>query len=217
VRLQLELLRDVALATHHANANGIVHRDLKPQNVIVDAANQPHVTDFGLAKALAPEFGRSITTSGLVVGTPAYMSPEQAQGLKVVDGRSDVYSLGVMMYEMLTGRQPFDAETAMQLLVKVVEHPPPAPSSVVSEQGHPARDPRIEALCLKALAKKPEERPASAREFAEELSRWLAETGPSGPLLRPERPARKKPVAVWIAAALAVAVLLLVIALLPSD
>src|SRR6185295_5582700 len=154
VRDQLTLLRDVALAVHHAHSNGVIHRDLKPANVIVDGKNQPHVTDFGLAKAQAPEFSRSITTTGVVVGTPAYMSPEQAQGLKVMDGRSDVYSLGVMMFEILTERHPFEAETAMQLLVKVVEHAPPRPSSVISQEGHPARDPRLEEICLKALAKR---------------------------------------------------------------
>jgi predicted Ser/Thr protein kinase len=205
LRDQLALLRDVALAVHHANENGIVHRDLKPANVIVDAKNQPHVTDFGLAKAQAPEFSRSITTSGMVVGTPAYMSPEQAQGLKAVDGRSDVYSLGVMMYEILTGRQPFDAETAMQLLVKVVEHPPPPPSSMVAEKGHPARDPRLEAVCLKALAKKPEDRTASAREFAGELTRWLTETSASALFLKSESWAKRPGSLLWIAAALGVA------------
>jgi serine/threonine protein kinase len=194
VREQLSLLRDVALAVHHANENGVVHRDLKPANVIVDGKNRAHVTDFGLAKALAPEFSRSITTSGLIVGTPAYMSPEQAQGLRGVDGRSDVYSLGVMMYEMLTDRPPFEAETAMQLLVKVVEHPPPPPSSVVSTEGHPARDPRLETLCLRALAKLAKDRPATAREFAEELSRWLAETGASGPLQKPGAKSPARPV-----------------------
>jgi predicted Ser/Thr protein kinase len=204
VRDQLALLRDVALAVHHANENGVVHRDLKPANVMVDSKNQPHVTDFGLAKAQAPEFSRSITTSGIIVGTPAYMSPEQAQGLKEVDGRSDVYSLGVMMYEILTGRQPFDAETAMQLLVKVVEHAPPPPSSIVVEEGHPARNPRLEALCLKALAKKPEERTSSAREFAGELTSWLTETGSSGPLLKPEPRAGRPGSLLWIAAAVAV-------------
>jgi len=203
IRDQLALLRDVAAAVQHAHANGVVHRDLKPANVIVDAKNRPHVTDFGLAKAQAPEQSRSITTSGIVVGTPAYMSPEQAQGLKAIDGRSDVYSLGVMMYEILTERQPFDAETAMQLLVKVVEHPPPPPSGLIREEGHPARDPRIEGLCLKALAKKPEQRPASAGEFAEELSRWLAETALTAPLLRPRRASRKPLALLGLAAALA--------------
>src|SRR5439155_10876211 len=120
------------------------------------------------------------------------------------------YSLGVMMYEILTERQPFDAETAMQLLVKVVEHPPPPPSSVISEEGHPARDPRLEALCLQALAKKPEERPATAREFAEALSRWLE--APAVPLLKPtprsRRPALLFGVAAVVVPALALTALL---------
>ncbi len=203
IREQLAVLRDVALAVHHANQSGIVHRDLKPANVIVDGNNRPHVTDFGLAKALAPEFSRSITTSGLIVGTPAYMSPEQAQGLRSVDGRSDVYSLGVMLYEILTDQPPFKAETAMQLLVKVVEHPPQPPSTVVQSDGHPARDPRLETLCLRALAKMPKDRPASAREFAEELSRWLAETGASGLLQPPDRPRPRPAGSLVVAAALA--------------
>jgi serine/threonine protein kinase len=210
IREQLAVLRDVALAIHHANENGIVHRDLKPANVIIDAKNRPHVTDFGLAKSLGPEFSRSITTSGLIVGTPAYMSPEQAQGLRSVDGRSDVYSLGVMMYEMLTDQPPFEAETAMQLLVKVVEHPPPPPSTVIKKEGHPAQDRRLEVLCLRALSKLPKDRPATAREFAEELSRWLAETGTSGPLLQPDR--RRPRAGSLVVAAIAVLLIASVVA-----
>ncbi|HLY10840.1 MAG TPA: serine/threonine-protein kinase, partial [Planctomycetota bacterium] len=206
IRDQIAVLRDVALAVHHANENGVVHRDLKPANVIVDGRNRPHVTDFGLAKALAPEFSRSITTSGLIVGTPAYMSPEQAQGLRGVDGRSDVYSLGVMLYEVLTDQPPFEAETAMQLLIKVVEHPAPKPSSVVKTEGHPARNPRLEGLCLRALAKLPKDRPATAREFAEELSRWLADTGASGLLVQHDRP-RRAPAGSLVVAGVAVLLL----------
>jgi eukaryotic-like serine/threonine-protein kinase len=167
LRAQVALLRDVARAVHHAHEHGILHRDLKPQNVIVDTAGAPHVTDFGLAKQLSKDLSESLTTSGMVVGTPSYMSPEQAMGIKTPDRRSDVYALGVLLFEILTDRTPFLADTAVEMLVKVIDQPVPAPSSVRKV------DRALEAVCLTALAKKPEQRYPTADAFAGALTRWL--------------------------------------------
>lgn len=194
LRVQVALLRDVALAVHHAHEHGIVHRDLKPQNILVDTAGVPHVTDFGLAKTLAMELGDSLTTSGMVVGTPSYMSPEQARGVKQPDRRSDVYSLGVLLYEILGDRTPFVAESAVEMLVKVIEHRLRPPSEICAEQGRPAPDAALELVALTALAKEPEARFATAREFAEALSCWL------------QAPARKAPRR-WIPVAAALVLL----------
>src|SRR5262249_50846185 len=105
IRQQVRLLRDVALAVHHAHENGILHCDLKPQNVMVDEKKRPFVTDFGLARRPGRDPGAQLE-DGMTAGTPAYMSPEQAQGLLQLDRRTDVYSLGVMLYEIVTGRIP---------------------------------------------------------------------------------------------------------------
>jgi tRNA A-37 threonylcarbamoyl transferase component Bud32 len=180
LRRQLELLRLIAEAVHHAHEHGVVHRDLKPANILVDAQDRPHVTDFGLAKSRIPELERSITTSGVVVGTPAFMSPEQAQGARQIDGRSDVFTLGTMLYEMLSGRLPFEAETAMLVLVAVIEHPAVPPSQVRAAMGLDPLDARLEAVCLTALAKNPDARYPSARAFADALGRCL-ETPPPPP------------------------------------
>ncbi|HEX7896367.1 MAG TPA: serine/threonine-protein kinase [Planctomycetota bacterium] len=172
-RAQVALLRDVALAVHHAHEHGIVHRDLKPQNVIVDPAGSPRVTDFGLAKPLTKDLTESLTTSGMVVGTPSYMSPEQAMGLKTPDRRSDVYSLGVLLFEILADRTPFVADTAVEMLVKVIDHALPSLADVCAGRGRPAPDPALEAVCRKALAKKPDDRHPTAAAFADALTRWL--------------------------------------------
>jgi tRNA A-37 threonylcarbamoyl transferase component Bud32 len=167
VRQQVSLLRDVALAVHDAHEQGVLHRDLKPANILVDSKNQPHVTDFGLAKMANKHSTLSLTGSGMLVGTPAYMSPEQARSSKSIDRRADVWSMGVMLYEILSGRQPFEGETPMEVLMKVIRN-------AVPRIGRPVGvDPTIEAVCMKALAKKAQDRYPKAAVFAYDLTRWL--------------------------------------------
>jgi hypothetical protein len=173
VRQQVALLRDTALAVHHAHQHGIIHRDLKPENILVDPRNVPHVTDFGLAKSVGQDVSLSLTASGMVMGTPTHMSPEQAKGLKTIDHRADVYSMGVMLYETLTGRVPFQGETAIEILMKAVKNAAPPPSSIVKAGAVACMDSAIENICLKCLAKSPRDRYPSAEAFAEDLTRWL--------------------------------------------
>jgi serine/threonine protein kinase len=173
VRPQVALLYDVALAVHHAHEHGVIHRDLKPQNVLVDREGRPHVMDFGLAKSAERDTRLSLTAAGMIVGTPGYMSPEQAQGLRSVDRRTDVYSLGVMLYEILANRMPFEGLTAVDILVKVVKNDVPAPSSVSRMHAPILREKEIENICLKAAAKAPADRYPTARAMAEDLGRWL--------------------------------------------
>lgn len=176
--LQVRILRDVALAVHHAHEHGVIHRDLKPVNILVDLHHQPHVTDFGLAKALYDHRGVSLTGSGTILGTPCYMSPEQARGDKEVDSRCDIYALGVILYEILAGRPPFREPSVMAILSKVMGEAPLAPSAVaLSEQGI-AVDGRIEETCLRAIAKDPAARHTDAMAFARELSAWLEASAP---------------------------------------
>ena len=167
------LLRDVALAVHHAHEHGVIHRDLKPANILVDPDNHPHVMDFGLAKMVGQNILASYTEGGLAVGTPAYMSPEQASGAKEVDRRSDVYSMGVMLYEILTGKLPFTGATPMEVMVKTSTEAVVPPSKITSFQMNPVHFKTLESICLKALAKHPAERYPTAEEFAADLTRWL--------------------------------------------
>ncbi|MSR61291.1 MAG: serine/threonine-protein kinase [Planctomycetes bacterium] len=160
-------LRDAALAVHHAHEQGIVHRDLKPHNLMIDG-ERVVVTDFGLAKELALDTSQSL--SGAVLGTPSYMPPEQAGGrAREVDARSDVYALGATLYDRLAGRPPFVDKDLVALLRAVVEDEPPPLASLAPDV------PRDLALVVhKCLAKEKERRYASAKELAEDLTRWLA-------------------------------------------
>ena len=162
------LMVTVAEAVHHAHQRGILHRDLKPSNILLDEHGRPHVTDFGLAKRV--EGGDIVTLSGAVVGTPAYMAPEQAWGKqRLVTTLSDVYGLGAVLYATLTRAAPFDGETALETLDRVRREPPMAPSRINQ------RVPRdMEVICLKCLEKGPQRRYASAQALADDLSRYLA-------------------------------------------
>ena len=176
-RMQVRVLRDVALAIHHAHQHGVIHRDLKPANILIDDRNQPHVTDFGLARGLKRAGENSLTLEDRVVGTPHYMSPEQAEGKKSVDRRCDVYTLGVLLYEMLAGRPPFLGASAMEVMVKVARDPVPLPSAAMKKGLRSAPDKALEAICMRALAKSPKDRTPTAKQFADELSGWLREKG----------------------------------------
>jgi hypothetical protein len=172
LRQQVAVLRDAALGVHHAHEHGVIHRDLKPENILVDAAGQPHITDFGLAKDMHQSPKDALTGKGMVVGSPHYMSPEQVRGIRV-DRRTDVYSLGVILYEMFTGRRPFEGGTPEEVMLKALKNTAPSPSSVMQSQVNPVLHRSLENVCLKAIARGRDERYATAKAFAEDLTRWL--------------------------------------------
>ncbi len=157
----VEIMEQIAPALDYAHSKDVLHRDLKPSNVLMDDSGGAFLTDFGIARVLG-EQASAITTQG-VVGTPSYMSPEQAQG-KYLDGRSDVYSLGVMLFEMTTGKRPFESETPYSVAVMQVTTPPPLPRSI-----NPALSTAIERVILKALHKEREKRHQSAGELVSAL------------------------------------------------
>lgn len=161
------LIQTLARAIHYAHERGIIHRDLKPANILFTAENTPKIVDFGLAKKLQDELSGSVT--GGVLGTPCYMSPEQAAGNETPIGFStDVYSLGVVLYQMLTKRLPFEGKTAIETLRWIVDRECEPPSKLVASV---PRD--LETICLKCLAKSPTDRYATAEELAEDLERFL--------------------------------------------
>jgi predicted Ser/Thr protein kinase len=209
IRQQARILRDVALAVHHAHQQGVLHRDLKPLNVLVDEKNQPYVTDFGLAKQMGKDVGASLTLSGKIVGTPGYMSPEQTLGEKV-DRRTDVYSLGAMLYEVLTGRPPHRGDSPIEILTKVLHEEIPAPSALARAFGGASLDRTIESICMKALARRPADRYVSANAFAEDLTKWLKGHEVKVTPPRPAAP-RRRAIALAGGAAAVLAVVLLAV------
>jgi serine/threonine protein kinase len=167
----LELMQAVCDAIQHAHQNGVIHRDLKPSNILVTKDGRPHVVDFGLAAAIAREDGAdTLSLDGEVTGTPAYMSPEQAAGQRErVDTRSDVYSLGVVFYRLVTGSFPYDVNSSvLQTLQNIRERDPVRPSKIVRRL-----DRDVEAVILKALDKEPDRRYQSVAELKADIERRL--------------------------------------------
>ena len=163
-----ELGRQAAIALEHAHANDVIHRDIKPSNLLIDETGHLWITDFGLARIRG---SLDLTQTGEALGTPRYMSPEQALGRRFpLDARTDVYSLGATLYEILTLVKPFPGDDRLDLLRRIVQDEPVAPSKI---------DPRIpvelETIVLKAMAKVPADRYATAAELADDLGRFLAD------------------------------------------
>ena len=167
VRRAVAIVHDLADALFYAHGLGIVHRDIKPANTMLDAKDQAHLMDFGLARfALSEE---KLTQDGAILGTPAYMAPEQARNGGIADASSDQYSLGVTLYELLCGQTPFDGPSQI-LLFNAIHQPPPAPRSL-----RPTIPRDLETICLKTLAKTPSQRYADCSELAEDLRRFTAD------------------------------------------
>jgi serine/threonine protein kinase len=198
-------VRTIAGAIHYAHQRGVLHRDLKPSNILLDGQGRPHVTDFGLAKLVEQE--SSLTQSQDVMGTPGYMAPEQAAGdMRQLTIAADIYSLGAILYELLTGRPPFRASTPLETMRQVMEQEPEPPSLVRNSRLKEAHNPKpeidpnrltssaaetldrdLETICLKCLEKDPQRRYASAGDLAEDLEHW-------------ERfePVRARPISSWV-------------------
>ena len=161
------LVAEAAEAVHHAHIRGILHRDLKPANILIDGEGHPHVTDFGLAKWV--EADTELTRTGVILGTPAFMSPEQAAGRRgTITVATDVYGLGAILYALLTGKAPFGGEGFMETLDAVRSRSPDPPRKI---DGRVSRD--LETIVLKCLEKDPRRRYASARALADDLHAWL--------------------------------------------
>ena len=163
----VRLLVKVCRAIHYAHQHGILHRDLKPANILLDGQGEPHVTDFGLAKRT--EGDSQLTQTGTIVGTPSYMSPEQAAPSQTpLTTAADVYSLGAILYEILTGRPPFRGDSPLDTLMLVLNKEAERPRSI-----NAGADRDLETIALKCLEKDPARRYGSAEALAEDLDRWL--------------------------------------------
>jgi serine/threonine protein kinase len=201
------LLETLARAMHAAHQKGVIHRDLKPSNVLMTADGVPKITDFGLARQAKTVTG--LTDSGITVGTPNYMAPEQTYGSSEVGPAADLHALGAILYELLTGQPPFQGESAMEIMAQVATQPPLPPSRLAH-----AVPPDLEAICLKCLAKKPEQRYASAAALADDLHRFLNDEAVEARQPRPveqlQRHWRRNPKSVLLVGALALVLLVVV-------
>jgi WD40 repeat protein len=200
------LVRTLAQALHHAHERGVVHRDLKPGNVLLAADGTPRITDFGLARLV--EAGPGLTATGAILGTPSYMAPEQAEGKKEVGAAADVYALGAILYECLTGRPPFLAATALETVQQVLTQEPVPPRRL--QPGTP-RD--LEVICLHCLRKEPGRRYGTAGHLAEDLRRFEAGepivARPTGLLERTRKWVKRRPALASLLAVSAAALLAL--------
>jgi len=169
----LAIMRKACMGVHHAHTKGVLHRDLKPHHILLDKCNEPHLLDWGLSRRKG-----SVSKSGFqnIVGTPAYMSPEQARGEEAnLTPASDVYSLGAILYHLLTGRPPFEADSTwktLQMAMSLLPRPP--------RELHATMDPRVELVILACLRKEPGQRYSSAKALADDLERVLQDTKPKG-------------------------------------
>lgn len=197
----LALIQKIAEAVGHAHENGIVHRDLKPANILVDDQRRPYVTDFGLARRVEQDDESRITREGHLLGTPAYMAPEQAAGRQDEIGpASDIYALGVILFELLTARLPFEGTTPA-ILAAALRDKPPRPGSLRPDD----LDDEVDELCLSMLAKAPQSRPQSMREVANQITRirkQLAQTSPqsAGQTSMPELKKKRRQIEAAVAA-----------------
>lgn len=189
----------IARAVHYAHERGVLHRDIKPGNILIDDTGDPYLTDFGLAKLT--DAGRPLSHSGVVKGTPAYMAPEQARG-EVVTQAADIYSLGVVLYEMLMGRPPFSGATPLETLRLITEQEPAHPTT--TSEGVVDLD--LATICLKCMEKNPAARYGTARDLADDLERWLKHepirARPVSPAARLQRWVRRNPVGTTLIAVL---------------
>ena len=200
-RRAAELLVKIARTVHFAHKHGILHRDIKPGNILLDRSGEPHLTDFGLARLIEQE--STITNSFDVIGTPSYMAPEQAAGhTKEVNAAADVYSLGAVFYQMLTGEPPFAGGTTYETIRMVLETEPRNPR---------IRNPRVDidlaTICLKCLEKDPQRRYSTALDLAEDIERWLrhetVRARPTGPFTRGKKWLQRNPTKASLVVALA--------------
>jgi eukaryotic-like serine/threonine-protein kinase len=185
------ILQKIADAVHYLHGNQIIHRDLKPSNILLDEEGNPYVSDFGLAKIM--DYDGDATQSGSILGTPSYMPPEQAAGhLNQISERSDIYSLGAILYSLLTGRPPFSNDNPLDTLVDVLESEPALPTDVVD--GIPRE---LSLICMKCLEKEPEKRYQTAAELVADLERFLCgdpvEAKPAGVIHSLHRWMRREP------------------------